>query len=67
MSLDFTPDGAHLATASDDRTARIWEAKTGAEIAVLRGHTDWVRRLAIAPDGARLATASFDRTARIWT
>ena len=49
-----------------DRTARIWDAATGAEIAALRGHEDRVRSAAFSPDGARIVTASQDRTARIW-
>ena len=54
-----------LATASDDRTARIWDAATGSHgppsPATPTGAARWRR-----PDGARLATASDDRTARIW-
>jgi WD40 repeat protein len=34
--------------------------------AVLRGHDDWVIRVAWSPDGKWLTTASSDRTARIW-
>jgi WD40 repeat protein len=35
--------------------------------AVLRGHTDFVRGVAVSPDGQSLVTASRDRTARVWT
>jgi WD40 repeat protein len=37
-SAAFSPDGARIVTASDDRTAHIWDAGVGREIAVLRGH-----------------------------
>ena len=37
-SAAFSPDGSRIVTASDDKTARIWDAATGKEIAVLRGH-----------------------------
>jgi WD40 repeat protein len=49
-----------------DQTARIWDAATGKEIAVLRGHDAAVRSAAFSPDGSRIVTASVDRTARIW-
>ena len=66
--MAFSPDGTLLATASYDRTARIWDL-TGtapATRATLEGHTDWVRGVAFSPDGTLLATASDDGTARIW-
>ena len=45
---------------------RLWDAATGKEIAVLRGHDDQVRRAAFSRDGKRVVTASHDRTARVW-
>jgi WD40 repeat protein len=52
--------------ASDDKTARIWDAAGGKEIAMLRGHQSWVRSAAFSPDGSCIVTASWDGTARIW-
>ena len=49
-----------------DRTARIWDAATGKELAVLRGHDSSVNSAAFRPDGSRIVTASQDKTARIW-
>jgi len=60
------PDGSWLATASDDGTARIWDATTGQQRATLTGHDGPVYAVAAAPDGAWLATANADRTVRIW-
>ncbi len=65
-SAAFSPDGSRIVTASTDRTARIWDAASGKEIAVLRGHEDTVISAAFSPDGLRIATASQDMTARIW-
>jgi WD40 repeat protein len=62
----FSPDGTTLATASTDRTARLWEAATGTCRTTLSGHTDQVLGVAFSPDGTTLATASTDRTARLW-
>ncbi len=49
-----------------DKTARIWDARTGAQLAVLSGHGDVVDSAAYSPDGTRIVTASDDKTARIW-
>jgi len=65
-SAAFSPDGARIVTASDDRTARIWDTVTAHEIALLRGHKDRMTRAAFSADGARIVTASDDHTARIW-
>jgi WD40 repeat protein len=56
-----------VVTASDDRTARIWSARTGEVLQVLRGHSSKVWSAAFSPDGARVVTASEDNTARIWS
>lgn len=62
----FSPDGDRALTASADGTARVWEARTGKELAVLRGHTQAVFDAAFCPDGRRIVTASADSTARVW-
>ncbi len=57
-----------LATASSDRTARLWDPATRSQIAVLLAHTNAVNAVCAVTIGDRqlLATASSDRTARLW-
>ena len=62
----FSPDGAALATASQDRTVRIWDAATGKSTATLGGHSDEVNAVVWSPDGRFLASASDDGTVRLW-
>ncbi|MDQ3764358.1 MAG: hypothetical protein M3460_23135, partial [Actinomycetota bacterium] len=61
-----SPDGRRLASASNDRTIRVWEIASGDELAVLHGHTDTVNAVAWSPDGRQLATGSHDHTVRVW-
>src|SRR3954462_15866822 len=65
-SVAFSPDGQSLASGGSDNFARIRNANTGTETALLAGHTDYVASVAFAPDGRTLATGSYDHTARIW-
>jgi ribosome assembly protein 4 len=62
-----------IATGSNDRTVRIWEAKSGKPLGgVMKGHTAWIRSLCWEPyhlqetTRPRLASASKDATVRIW-
>lgn len=62
----FSPDGKYVATASWDKTARVWETATGKPVSVLAGHEDHVSNVAFSPDGKYVVTASLDKTARVW-
>jgi WD40 repeat protein len=64
----LTPDAKWVVTGSDDGTARVWDANTGAELAVLEDErrSDFVYGVAVTPDATRIVTGSKDRTARVW-
>ena len=62
----FHPEGSKLATGSEDRTARLWDVKSGLTLCALAGHQGPVWDVAFHPDGNTLATASYDRTIKLW-
>jgi eukaryotic-like serine/threonine-protein kinase len=64
--VSYSPDGKWLATAGEDRVARIFDANTRAELAVLTTHRDQVGDVEFSPDGSLLVTASSDGTAKLW-
>ena len=66
LSAVFSPNGTQVVTASMDRTARIWDPATGAELRVLTGHTDSVLFAAFNHNGTRVVTGSNDGTAKVW-
>lgn len=76
--LAFSPDGARLATGSQDGTVVVWDAQTGRRLYGLAGHAGAVNDVTFSPEcvsppdapfmwcGIWLATASRDGTAKVW-
>ncbi|GCB47279.1 WD40 repeat domain-containing protein [Streptomyces sp. NL15-2K] len=66
----FSPDGRTLATASYDRTVRLWDVSDPSRPRPLgkplTGHTSWVSSAVFSPDGRTLASAADDGTVRLW-
>ena len=62
--LAFTPDGKQIASASTDKTVRVWDVETGKASRIIRGeaaHGDWGRidSMALSPDGRWLAVGGY--------
>ena len=64
--MAFSPDGRPFATASADKTARLWDPATGELLRKLKGHTSQVFCVAFSRGAGLLATGSLDNTARLW-
>jgi WD40 repeat protein/tetratricopeptide (TPR) repeat protein len=65
-SVTFSPDGKTLATSSDDKTIKLWDAATSKLLKTLSGHSNAVTSVVFSPDGKTLATGSDDNTIKLW-
>jgi WD40 repeat protein len=66
LSLAFSPDGATLATVSNDQLARLWEADSGREKAAYDWKIGPLKAVALAPDGMRAAVGSQKGRIVVW-
>ncbi len=64
--VSFNPQNNQIATASEDKTAKIWDLQ-GKLLATLAGHQDSIYQVQYSPTGEYLLTASRDGTAKLWT
>ncbi len=65
-AVSFSPDGRCVVTGGWDKTIRLWDRATGAQLQTLIGHRGFVRGLAFSADGAQLVSCSEDKSVRRW-
>ena len=65
-SVAYSPDGRVIASGSDDKTIKLWDAATGKQLRSLAGHTARVNSVAFSPDGRLIASGSEDATVKLW-
>jgi WD40 repeat protein len=65
-AVSYSPDGNRLVAVCAEDTATVWDAVTGKQVAILKGHQKPVWYAAYVPDGSGIVTVSADGTARLW-
>ncbi len=64
--VSFSPDSVYVASASEDKTIKIWDLLTGNAVLTLRDHGAPVNSVVFSPDGKFLLSSSDDGTAKLW-
>jgi U4/U6 small nuclear ribonucleoprotein PRP4 len=68
LGIDFSPNGYHIATASEDNTCKIWDLRKRSVLYTIPAHTNLISDVKFQRDGGDyLITASYDNTAKLWT
>ena len=64
--MDLSLNNTQFVTASQDKTAILWDLISGQKLVNYKGHTEGVACIAISKDSSKIVTGSFDKTAIIW-
>ncbi len=62
----WSPTSEYIATASDDKTCRLWNVTTAEAVVEFRGHSNFCFAVRFNPSSNLVATGSFDETLKLW-
>ncbi|MTI22594.1 WD40 repeat domain-containing protein, partial [Fulvivirga sp. RKSG066] len=66
-AIEFSRDGRFIATASRDKTVRLWNRKRlNAQPITLKDHPDWVFSIAFTPNGQQILAGTKETVVRAW-
>jgi eukaryotic-like serine/threonine-protein kinase len=66
LAVSWSRDGRHVASASWDKTVKVWDTTTGNHVYTYHGHSDLVTSVTWSPDGTSIASGSSDKSVRVW-
>jgi len=64
--VKFSPDARIIASASFDKSIKLWDGKTGKFMTTLRGHVQQVYQISFSSDSRLLVSGSADSTLKVW-
>ena len=64
--IKYSSDGKLIATASWDKTIKLWDGKNGTLVNTIQGHQDTINTITFTPDHKTLISASEDKTIKLW-
>lgn len=65
LGIDFSPNGYHIATASEDNSCKIWDLRKRSVLYTIPAHTNLISDVKF--QSSYLVTASYDNTVKLWT
>lgn len=66
ISTAFSSDGKKIASASYDKTIKIWEVNSSINLKTLKGHTAEIQSIKFHPKNEVLVSGGWDGTIKIW-